>query len=74
MGNVEVKGSEDVLGFGKALLNYSMKILNNKNLSLEVKSTNQKAIALYEKMGFKKVKTLPAYYPNGVDGVLMLFS
>ena len=61
-------------GFGKALLDYSMKILNNNNLSLEVKSTNQKAIALYEKMGFKKVKTLPSYYPNGVDGVLMLFS
>lgn len=61
-------------GFGKALLDYSMKILNNKKLSLEVKSTNKKAIALYEKMGFKKVKTLPSYYPNGEDGVLMLFS
>ncbi|WP_428739545.1 N-acetyltransferase family protein [Sulfurimonas sp.] len=61
-------------GLGKALLEYSLNILSDKKLSLEVKFTNKKAISLYEKLGFKKVKTLPSYYPNNVDGILMLFS
>lgn len=42
------------------------------NVSLEVNSTNTKAIGLYTKLGFKKVCDLPNYY-QGVDGIRMLY-
>ena len=41
-----------------------------KNITLEVRSDNQKAIYLYEKNGFKKVSIRKNYY-NDVDGILM---
>ena len=41
-----------------------------ENITLEVKKDNNKAIHIYEKMGFKKVAVRNAYY-NGIDGILM---
>ncbi|MBU0632412.1 GNAT family N-acetyltransferase [bacterium] len=58
-------------GYGKRLLEYSIQNLKNKELKLEVKQINKQAIALYEKFGFKIVKTLRSYYPNNIDGYLM---
>ena len=58
-------------GFGKMLLDYSIKKLRDKALQLEVKQINLHAVSLYKKFGFKIVKTLRSYYPNGIDGYLM---
>lgn len=63
----EVQGK----GIAQELLEYSFEKIALKSYSLEVKITNEKAIKLYEKNGFKKVKILKNYYPNGIDGYLM---
>lgn len=57
---------------GYRLLDYLIKKYTNivDNITLEVKETNEKAIHLYEKMGFKKVSIRKGYY-NGIDGILM---
>jgi len=36
-----------------------------------VRTSNDRAIALYEKLGFVKVQELPGYYENGEDGIRM---
>lgn len=41
-----------------------------KSITLEVKITNEKAIHLYKKYGFKQVSIRKKYY-NGIDGILM---
>lgn len=56
---------------GVASLLLSEVIKKHKNLRLEVKQKNQKAIKLYEKFGFKITKILPKYYKNQ-DGFLMI--
>jgi ribosomal-protein-alanine N-acetyltransferase len=58
------------LGLASKLLDFSLEKLNDKNLQLEVRESNEKAIKLYEKYGFKKVKILKDYYENE-NGVLM---
>ena len=56
---------------GSSLLKYLIDNYPNvDNLTLEVRDDNNKAIYLYEKMGFKKVSKRKAYY-NGIDGILM---
>ena len=51
------------------LINNSIKN-NIKNITLEVREDNERAIHLYEKYGFKKVAIRKKYY-NDVDGILM---
>ncbi|WP_320033325.1 N-acetyltransferase [Halarcobacter sp.] len=58
------------LGLATKLLDFSLEKLKKKDLQLEVRVSNEKAIKLYEKYGFKKVKILEKYYENE-DGVLM---
>lgn len=41
-----------------------------KNITLEVRTDNEKAIYLYKKFGFKSVSIRKKYY-NDVDGILM---
>ena len=42
----------------------------HKDITLEVREDNKKAIHIYEKMGFKKVAIRKNYY-QGIDGILM---
>lgn len=58
-------------GVAQALLSYSFEHLKAPYYTLEVKTTNQSAILLYEKCGFTKQKILQSYYPNNYDGYLM---
>ena len=62
-------------GIGEALLAHMVKKSEELGLSLitlEVRSGNEAAMALYEKMGFKKVGSRPGYYAKGSeDAVLM---
>jgi len=57
-------------GLGKKLLEYSFEKMPKRAMELEVRLSNQKAIKLYEKFEFKKVKILKDFYENE-DGVLM---
>ncbi|QXJ27190.1 Peptide alpha-N-acetyltransferase [Saccharolobus shibatae B12] len=62
-------------GIATALLEASMKSMKNdynaEEIYLEVRVTNYPAIALYEKLNFKKVKVLKGYYADGEDAYLM---
>ena len=58
---------------GVALMQYVKDLANaadKRSLTLEVKTSNRNAIRLYEKFGFKILKTLKEYYPNE-DGYKM---
>ncbi len=58
-------------GIGSKLIKRVIELSTNKeNITLEVRSDNEKAIHIYEKNGFKKVSIRKNYY-NGVDGILM---
>ncbi|MBU4351321.1 ribosomal protein S18-alanine N-acetyltransferase [Candidatus Parcubacteria bacterium] len=62
------------LGIGiilmKFIINYS-KACGIKKASLEVKTTNKKAISFYENIGFKIKKTVKKYYRDGKSAYLM---
>ena len=58
-------------GVAQKLLTYSFDHLDTLAFSLEVRTTNQNAIKLYEKNGFKIQKLLTDYYPDHCDGYLM---
>lgn len=60
-----------VSGIAQKLLTYSFDHLKKPVFSLEVKTTNENAIKLYEKNGFTIQKRLTNYYPNHCDGYLM---
>lgn len=47
---------------GKTVINTLMSLIEGAQMSLEVASTNEKAIRLYEKMGFFKTKELRRWY------------
>ena len=44
------------------------------HITLEVRTSNLKAISLYEKYGFKKIVIKPHYYENGEDALYMVRS
>lgn len=46
--------------------------LHYQNVNLEVRVSNVKAIALYQKFGFKNVAVRKRYYSNGEDAYLMI--
>lgn len=49
-------------GAGEHILRAMQSILPQQQLTMEVASTNQKAIALYERMGFLKTRELARWY------------
>ena len=58
---------------GKKMLNHIIKECENRcyNITLEVRINNEIAINFYEKLGFKKGKTISDYYKNE-DALLMI--
>jgi ribosomal protein S18 acetylase RimI-like enzyme len=61
-------------GVGKLLLTRTINELKEKGVRhvyLEVRADNEKAIALYEKMGFECVRFLHDYYEEGRHGISM---
>ncbi len=62
-------------GFASALLEHLKKYskLNNKTLSLEVKSKNHVAINLYTKLGFKIVSSRLNYYKDKDTAIIMFY-
>lgn len=66
---IEVLESQRGKGIGSKLLKYLVDN-NTKSITLEVKETNNIAIKLYKKYGFKEVAKREKYY-QGIDGILM---
>lgn len=61
-------------GIGKQLIDALMDDARQKGcvtMTLEVKSQNAAAIALYERCGFQRVGKRPSYYADGSDALLM---
>lgn len=71
--NINVLDNYQNQHIASKLLEYMLEDCENKkvkSITLEVKITNEKAIHLYEKYGFKQVSIRKRYY-NGIDGILM---
>jgi ribosomal-protein-alanine N-acetyltransferase len=61
-------------GLGSALLNQFLKdmtLQNIKQIYLEVRVDNKKAIKFYQKNGFKVMEIIPKFYQNGEDAYQM---
>jgi len=61
-------------GIGKELLNYVLDTYYAKNASsviLEVRESNNRAIHVYEKLGFKKISIRRNYYSNGENALVL---
>ena len=64
------------MGCGKTLIKAGIdygKKLGKKGLTLEVKTSNKFALALYKNMGFVTIKTLSSYYSCYEDGLKMRY-
>ena len=68
--NIAVSPNYRRRGIAVKLLNNIIKKLNLENIYLEVSRINQKAISLYEKMGFKENGIRKNYYSNNTDAIL----
>jgi len=61
-------------GIGFALAEEAMRRMRAAGLKecfLEVRVTNEPAIKLYEKLGFKVIRRVTGYYSDGTDGFIM---
>ena len=71
---IAVIESQRKQNIGTKLLNEFLKqtyLLNIKNIELEVKTDNKKAIKFYQKHGFKITEKLNKFYQNGEDAYTM---
>ena len=72
--NIAVKKEFRQMGFGKMLMNALIedaKSQNIKAMTLEVRVTNESAIALYKKLGFKEAGIRKNYYSDKEDALIM---
>ena len=72
--NIAVKKEYRGMGFGKMLMNALIedaKAQNIRAMTLEVRVSNQSAISLYKKLGFKEAGTRKKYYPDNEDALIM---
>ena len=75
MMNVAVSPDYRRRGIGEALVNAlaaDLKAKGNTCLTLEVRASNDPAIALYEKLGFHQAGRRPNYYHNPKEDALIL--
>lgn len=75
--NIAVSPSHQGQGIGRALLSYLKTFastLSQEEIWLEVRSSNQTAIKLYENLDFVEVDVRTAYYPthNGREDALIM--
>lgn len=73
--NIAVEPATVGRGVGAALLSdLARRAIERgaRQLTLEVRSSNRPAIALYTRFGFAPVGVRPRYYPGGQDALVML--
>ena len=73
--NIAVAEEEQRKGFGQFLFNAFVSACLKKktaNIWLEVRESNEKAIAFYEKNGFTSVQTRPFFYENPREHALLM--
>ena len=75
--NVSVHSNRQGLGFGAKLLRHSMAVarrLGARSMLLEVRPSNERALALYRHFGFVRIGVRKAYYPahEGREDALVL--
>ena len=73
--NVAVGRDHRRRGIGTVLVEALIALLRNKNcesLTLEVRASNNSAIALYEKLGFAQIGLRKNYYRNPKEDALIL--
>ncbi|MEC7364029.1 MAG: GNAT family N-acetyltransferase, partial [Actinomycetota bacterium] len=59
---------------GRELLDACVQVAKRRNatsMMLEVRSTNENAIGMYEGLGFHAIATRSRYYSDGGDAVIM---
>ena len=73
--NIAVSPGHRGKKLGEALMNFTEELAREKDcivVTLEVRTTNTAAVALYKKLGFKKVGTRKNYYEEtGEDALIM---
>ena len=75
--NINILEKYQQRGYSKLLMDELIKYKNNnniENITLEVNKNNYKAINLYKKYGFIEVGIRKAYYSDGEDALLMVYS
>lgn len=64
-------------GVGSTLLDRALNVLDDEeagSVKLEVRAANDRAISLYREFGFRHRRTIPNYYGNGEDALVMVRS
>ncbi len=72
--NVAVASAHRRHGYAKALIDHFIQIAEKENLefmTLEVRASNEPAIALYRSFGFERVGVRKKYYDNKEDALLL---
>ena len=76
IGNIAVTGKRQRQGIAKRLLAEAIRVAHEQGVrmaTLEVRSSNDGAIGLYERHGFRAVAIRRGYYTdNGEDAIVML--
>jgi len=71
---LDIEASARRAGLGSTLMNAleaKFASLGCRSAFLEVAVNNRTALCFYKKQGYSVLKTLPKYYPGGLDGLLM---
>lgn len=75
--NVAVTKDSRGLGIGSKLIEETINVFNKHNIfqiSLDVRVSNKRAIALYEKYNFQEAIIRKQYYENKEDAIVMIRS
>jgi ribosomal-protein-alanine N-acetyltransferase len=62
-------------GIGRTLIQRALTVLAEQgaeSVKLEVREDNDRAISLYRSFGFRHRRTVPRYYDNGEDALIMV--
>lgn len=62
--NIAVEPSYQNRGIASALIKYLCKMAGINRIILEVRESNKAALSLYQKLGFKVLRTIKNYYGN----------
>ncbi|MEQ4484227.1 ribosomal protein S18-alanine N-acetyltransferase [Cohnella silvisoli] len=75
--NIAIREKYRGLGYGKKLLHEMMRTalwLGAQRMTLEVRVSNERAQALYRKMGFYPSGVRPAYYSDNLEDALIMWA